>query len=169
MTVTPLRRPPIRASLSDHRASGLAGWTCSCCGACIDDCWAEGLDRRRRVFVCSRCIDRGDIDVLLAKHADELEAEARWTRELIGRLRVPTGRELHERLFEVGCQVYGGALPYTVEELTAGIVSELAAECDRTGPWREVRNAWLLEHGMSQHAIDAVVSALAQRDAEIPF
>lgn len=40
--------------------------------------------------MCERCLEDGDLDAKAEAHAEWLEGQAKLTRELIGRLRVPT-------------------------------------------------------------------------------
>lgn len=45
------------------------------------------------VRVCDDCLKSGDIDAILARHADRMESGVRFLRCLIGKLRVPTHAE----------------------------------------------------------------------------
>jgi hypothetical protein len=68
----------------------LTKWPCHVCGGSTGRvsvlAEAPGLGLR----VCERCLEAGNIDDRLEAYAARLEANARETRALIGRLRVPT-------------------------------------------------------------------------------
>ena len=53
---------------------------------------AEGRDSDRNVVVrvCETCLENGNIDVSLERHAAKLEENAKFVRSLKGRLKVPT-------------------------------------------------------------------------------
>ncbi len=76
-------------------------YPCTVCGGCTDKVGilAEGIQplsddgEYRKIRVCERCLEAGDIDSQLEQHARQLEAEAGLLREMIGRLKVPTFAE----------------------------------------------------------------------------
>ena len=70
-------------------------WPCTVCGGCTEKVamLAEGQDEHGKIRVCENCLENGDIDEHLAKHADTLGAQAELVRKLIGRLKVPTFAE----------------------------------------------------------------------------
>jgi hypothetical protein len=43
--------------------------------------------------ICEKCLEAGDIDAGLKKRAEELDEEAQYVRNLIGRLKAPTYAE----------------------------------------------------------------------------
>jgi hypothetical protein len=73
---------------------------CHVCGGCTEKVYilAEGRDENDLVTrVCEFCLQAGAIDARLAQYATRLEAEAAWTRRLIGQLKVPSFAEWQER------------------------------------------------------------------------
>jgi hypothetical protein len=69
-------------------AGCLTRWPCHVCGGYTEkvSVLAEGEHHR----VCESCLQAGDIDARLERFAARLEAQAKDTRGLIGRLQVPT-------------------------------------------------------------------------------
>jgi hypothetical protein len=95
-----LFRPPEKSPVPDTgpieirlvRTSFFTRWPCSVCLGYTEkeEVLAEGPGGLR---VCETCLKRGDIDGHLEQSAVALEQEARNTRALIGRLKVPTFAE----------------------------------------------------------------------------
>jgi hypothetical protein len=71
------------------RTNVFTRWPCSVCLGCTEkvEVLAEGPGGLR---VCERCLKCGDIDGHLEQRAAALEQDAKETRALIGRLKVPT-------------------------------------------------------------------------------
>jgi hypothetical protein len=74
-------------------------WPCTVCGGCTEKVSVlteakDTINGGEDILVCERCLERGDIDGELSRHADRLEEHARVyaqeLRRLIGHLRVPT-------------------------------------------------------------------------------
>jgi len=71
-------------------------WPCHVCGGCTEkvEVLAESDGAKDgSIRVCERCLEAGNIDERLAKHADDIDAWAAQVRALIGRLKVPTFAE----------------------------------------------------------------------------
>jgi hypothetical protein len=77
------------------RSGFLTRHPCHVCGGCTEkvSVLAEGPERFR---VCETCLKEGDIDLRLAKHAAQLQAQADFISGLIGRLQVPSYEEWEE-------------------------------------------------------------------------
>jgi hypothetical protein len=88
-------------------------WPCHVCGGCTEKVGvlAESEDGTR---VCERCLKAGNVDERLEAFAQALENEARLTRGLIGRLKVPTYQQwrdacdAEEDEVAAGYRAYGG-------------------------------------------------------------
>jgi hypothetical protein len=87
------------------------------------------------IRVCERCLERGDIDGEVGRHADKLEAYAQDLRRLIGHLKVPTyqeweaAMERHEALWIINRLLedyahHSEAPIYSVIDLLAAIESD---------------------------------------------
>jgi hypothetical protein len=76
-----------------ERTNFFTRWPCTVCGGHTEKVEVLAESEGRGVRVCERCLQCGDIDGHLARHAAELEQEAARLRSLIGRLKVPTYQE----------------------------------------------------------------------------
>jgi hypothetical protein len=76
-------------------------WPCDVCDGCTEKVGVlcEAKYGHELLRVCETCLQGGQekIDQTLEEHAARLELQARDTRRLIGRLRVPTYAEWEQR------------------------------------------------------------------------
>jgi hypothetical protein len=70
----------------------LTRWPCTVCGGCTEKV-AVLTEGPGNIRACEGCLKCGDIDGHLERRAAQLENEARLTRSLIGRLKVPSYEE----------------------------------------------------------------------------
>jgi hypothetical protein len=68
-------------------------WPCTVCGGHTGAVNVLNEAPDGAVRVCEHCLKDGRIDERLAVHAERLETQARETRLLVGRLKVPTYEE----------------------------------------------------------------------------
>jgi hypothetical protein len=68
----------------------LTRWPCSVCSGCTEKVQVLAEAGTTGIRVCETCLEAGNIDERLERHAKSLEEGAAKTRALIGRLRVPT-------------------------------------------------------------------------------
>jgi hypothetical protein len=79
------------------RTNYVTRWPCTICGGHTEKVLVltEYSDPSGEVLVrvCEHCLESGDIDGRLKKHADIFEGLAQHTRALVGLLKVPTYEE----------------------------------------------------------------------------
>ncbi len=123
MTTTIPTTGPIKIELV--RTNFFTRWPCHVCGGCTEKVavLAEGPEGLR---VCESCLQAGDIDARLEAQAAALDAGARMTRSLIGRLQVPSFAEWSEA--ENAAEVEDAAALEAADRAEAARRAKLAAE-----------------------------------------
>ena len=79
---------PISVELT--RTAGYFRLPCTVCGGWTEKNLVAAEAREAWLRVCESCLEAGDIDTRLQRHADALERQAVQLRSLVGHLRVPT-------------------------------------------------------------------------------
>jgi hypothetical protein len=127
--------PSIRAELK--ATNFYTRWTCHCCGGHTEKvgvlCEVPADHELHAGFrVCERCLEAGDINARLLKHAAQLEQEAAELRSLAGRLVVPSFVEWeHANALRDACAWNRDGATY--EEVSAWPMArqlELMARCE---------------------------------------
>lgn len=133
------------------RTSFFTRWPCTVCGGNTEKVivLCEGRvnpDVESTIRVCERCLEAGDIDGRLERHAEYLEAFAERVRSLIGRLNVPTyaaWQDAEKRNDVADFALHSTDDPREAQAAFDGVLADDAAYAewrDRYARWKE--RAW---------------------------